>query len=95
MVVEFPIVKVVGDEIIISITKDALIKVIEGRTDEQYEVIDKDRLLPAFAEELRNYAESNAVETGLNELQVLFDKVTDSLYESAQDIIELKDEDYD
>lgn len=90
--IEYPAITVEENNLVIRISKKQLIAAIEGRDDEEYKVIEPDKLLERFAFHLANYAESNATETGLNELQYLFDRVTDALYESAEDIIENKNE---
>ena len=91
--VEYPLIYIQDDCLYVKMPKDILIEVIEGRNDENYKVLQPEQLLERFAFYLANYAESNAVETGLNELQVLFDKVTDELVESGEDIIDLKNDD--
>lgn len=85
--IEFPVIKTTDDTLTITITKAILIKAIEGRPDANYKVVKPDLLLERFARHLANYAESNAEEAGLSELQYLFDRVTDALYESAEDVL--------
>ena len=75
---------------IISISLDDLVYVIQGRSDAGYKIIDKANLLKAFETELNNYAESNATELGLSELQYFFDKITDEVVIN-HDVIEVED----
>lgn len=84
---EFPIIEIVGEELVLRMPKSQLITAIESRPDADYKVVKPELLLERFAWYLKNYHKGNSAELGLSELQYLFDNVTDELYESAEDVI--------
>lgn len=84
---ENPVIEVIGDKLVISISKDDLIFAINNNPS-GYNVVEPDKLLEAFANKLAHYQSSNAKELGYNELQLLFDTITEEVCTDGYDIIE-------
>lgn len=84
-----PHISVDGDKLIISISLSELVIAIENKGD-GYKVEKPDKLLDNYEFQLKNYAQSNATEKGISELQYLFDTIADEIYINADDVITQK-----
>lgn len=83
---EYPAIEIIEDKLVISITQQQLRFTIDNHP-EGYRVVKPDELLEAFAKQLHRYQSSNAKELGVNELQVLFDRIVQEVCESGEDVI--------
>lgn len=83
---EVPVIKIIGNKLTISITKEQLIFVIEN-SPERFKVNKPKELLHAFKKHLENYQTGNAVELGISELQYLFDMIAEQIIINEDDIL--------
>lgn len=83
---EVPKIGIQNDKLVIEISLPELIFAIENKGDD-YKVEKPDELLEHFKFELENYAQSNATEKGISELQYLFDIIADEIYINSNDVI--------
>jgi hypothetical protein len=77
---EIPFIYIINGELIIRLAATDLKLVAEHKPDASYQIINANGFLKDFAEALKNYAQSNATELGITELQYLFDQVIDETY---------------
>jgi len=90
---EIPKIEVKGDILIISMSASDLKWITENKLDSSYKVRDELAFLKDFAEELKDYSNSNSLEKGLSNLQYLFDEVIDETYTNGSDNIVNEEED--
>ena len=94
MAKELPNIEIVdNDQLVISISLDDLIFIIENKGDDM-KVNKPGELLSAFATELTNHVTTNSQERGLSALQELFDTIADEVFCYHDDIIIQLDPEY-
>lgn len=84
---ELPKISYTNDEVVIRISKQDLISVIESRVDGVYKVERPEFVCQAIADKFVDYQTSNGKETGFTALQELFDVIIDEIVEDGDDII--------
>jgi hypothetical protein len=90
---QIPKLNVSNGVLTITITAEDLAWITEHKPDSSYKVLNQKKFLTDFAFALDNYANSNAVETGCNELQMLIDEVVDETYTNGSEhIVDTEDD---